>query len=62
MLVGGSNGNGKEHAKAALPSIPERAPRSHAGIPLKNKKPAHAAKDIDPKKLIPMDEGDFRDF
>ena len=63
-LVGGSaNGNGKTHDMRERKSLSMDNHKPALRMPLKNKKVyVHASKDVDPRKLIPMGDEEFRDF
>jgi len=63
-LVGGqANGNGKSHDRHARLSLPKGNRKTAAKISHKDMK-AHiaASKEVDPKKLIPMGDEEFKDF
>jgi len=64
ILVGGhNNGNGKSHEKHASRSLPKGNRKAAAKISHKDMK-AHiaASREVDPKKLIPMGDEEFKDF
>jgi hypothetical protein len=63
-LVGGqANGNGKSHDKHASRSLQKGNRKNIAKISHKDMK-AHiaASREVDPKKLIPMGDEEFKDF
>ncbi|MBU2621851.1 MAG: MCP four helix bundle domain-containing protein [Proteobacteria bacterium] len=63
-LVGSNNkSNGKNHDKPARHTLSGRTHKPAARIALKNKKAgSFASKEVDPKKLIPMGDEEFKDF
>ncbi|RPH49326.1 MAG: chemotaxis protein [Desulfobacteraceae bacterium] len=70
LVTGNGNNGGQESVvsdrrpnQGALPSGPRGIRKPEGRIALKNKKPAASgSRDVDPKRLIPMGDGEFKDF